>query len=364
MAGGRQPRRRLPTGRPRRGSRPTRDRRFFVYVHYREPHFPYDPEPPFDTKCGPDGPIPKAARRDMGFFREINQGRRPFSEEEQAHLVRLYDGNLAYVDREVGALQAGPRGGRGLGRDGLHPDRGPRRGALGARLDRPQRPGLRAERAHPAHRAVPGRGGTARASASRRLVDLVDIAPTVADVFGVRDEGGADREFQGRSLLPVIAGAPGRPARRLPDGLGAPALRAARRSLDVSSTTPPPARRSSSTPTPTPARRRTWPPSTRSGPPTFARRCSSGCGSVFRPGATAAAPDVDEPGRVRGPEGPRIPLRRPGLSGGLMTPAFPSPCVRTGSAGRRRGRAQAAEQRGDARRRWREWSSSPHSRHV
>ena len=36
-------------------------------------------------------------------------------------------------------------------------------------------------------------------------MDLVDIAPTVADVFGVRDQGGADREFQGRSLLPLIA---------------------------------------------------------------------------------------------------------------------------------------------------------------
>jgi arylsulfatase A-like enzyme len=42
-------------------------------------------------------------------------------------------------------------------------------------------------------------------------VDLLDIAPTVADVFGVRGEGGSDREFQGRSLLPVIMGAPGRP---------------------------------------------------------------------------------------------------------------------------------------------------------
>ena len=44
----------------RRGSRPNRDRRFFAYVHFREPHFPYDPPAPFDTRFGPDGPIPKA----------------------------------------------------------------------------------------------------------------------------------------------------------------------------------------------------------------------------------------------------------------------------------------------------------------
>ena len=34
--------------------------RFFAYVHYREPHHPYDPPPPFDTRFGPDSPIPKA----------------------------------------------------------------------------------------------------------------------------------------------------------------------------------------------------------------------------------------------------------------------------------------------------------------
>ena len=32
------------------------------------------------------------------------------------------------------------------------------------------------------------------------------MAPTIADIFGVRGKGGSDREFQGRSLLPVVAG--------------------------------------------------------------------------------------------------------------------------------------------------------------
>ena len=40
------------------------------------------------------------------------------------------------------------------------------------------------------------------------LVDLLDIAPTVADLFGLRGRGGADREFAGRSLLPLVLGAP------------------------------------------------------------------------------------------------------------------------------------------------------------
>jgi arylsulfatase A-like enzyme len=44
------------------------------------------------------------------------------------------------------------------------------------------------------------------------LVDLLDLAPTIADVFGVLGQGGSDKQFQGRSLLPVLEGAPGKPA--------------------------------------------------------------------------------------------------------------------------------------------------------
>src|SRR6185436_21081483 len=64
--------------------------RFFAYVHFREPHFPYDPEPPFDTRFGPDGPIPKAARRDSSWLTDVNQGRRSLSGPEREHLGRLF----------------------------------------------------------------------------------------------------------------------------------------------------------------------------------------------------------------------------------------------------------------------------------
>ncbi len=42
------------------------------------------------------------------------------------------------------------------------------------------------------------------------LVDLLEVAPTIADVFGRLGKSGTDREFEGRSLLAVIDGAPGR----------------------------------------------------------------------------------------------------------------------------------------------------------
>ena len=186
-----------------------RDRRFFAYIHFREPHFPYDPEPPFDTKFGPDGPIPKASRRDA-FFRDVNQGRRPFSAEEQAHLVRLYDGNLAYVDQEVGALRQAMEGAGVWDKTVLivaadHGEELREHGWIGhnTQVYEP------AARIPLIIRFPAGIGPRGRRVGE--LVDLLDIAPTVADVFGARGKGGAEREFQGRSLLPVMMGAPGRP---------------------------------------------------------------------------------------------------------------------------------------------------------
>jgi arylsulfatase A-like enzyme len=191
--------------------RENRDRRFFAYVHFREPHFPYDPEPPFDTRFGRDGPIPKALRRDSRFFQDVNQGRRPFSEDEREHLVRLYDGNLAYADQEVGAIV------RALAQEGLlertvvvvaadHGEELLEHGWIGHNVHVFE-PSVRVplivrfpKDTGPSSRRVPA------------LTDLLDIAPTIADVFGVLGKGGSDREFQGRSLLPVLLGAPGKPA--------------------------------------------------------------------------------------------------------------------------------------------------------
>jgi arylsulfatase A-like enzyme len=44
------------------------------------------------------------------------------------------------------------------------------------------------------------------------LADLLDVAPTCADLCGVMGRGASDRQFQGRSLLPAILGAKGETA--------------------------------------------------------------------------------------------------------------------------------------------------------
>jgi arylsulfatase len=186
-----------------------RGRRFFAYVHFREPHFPYDPDPPFDALFGAVSTIPKAARRDMDWITAANQGRRPLSPEEREDLVRLYDGNLAFADQEVGALR------KELEAAGLwdetvvivaadHGEELFEQGWIGHNVH------LFEESVHvPLIVRVPG---VPRGKRIDGLVDLLDVAPTVADVFGVLGKGGSDKAFQGRSLLPVIGGAPGKAA--------------------------------------------------------------------------------------------------------------------------------------------------------
>jgi arylsulfatase A-like enzyme len=185
-------------------------RRFFAYLHFREPHSPYDPEPPFDTRFGPDGPIPKAARRPPGdrWIVDVNQGRRTLTAEETDHLRRLYDGNLAYADREVGELR------RALEARGLwdrtvfivaadHGEALLDHGWIGHNVQLYEE-SIRV----PLIVRFPGVAGR-RVTA---LTDLIDVAPTIADLFGALGAGGSDRAFAGRSLLPVVEGAPGKPA--------------------------------------------------------------------------------------------------------------------------------------------------------
>lgn len=184
--------------------------RFFAYVHFREPHFPFDPGPPFTTQFGPDAPLGVAERRDSTWYKEVSQGTRAASKEEIDHLVRLYDGNLAYADREVGELVAT------LARAGLlektvvviaadHGEQLFEKGYI-----------AHSAQVHEESTRIPlivrfpkalGLGGRRVAG----LVDLLDVAPTVLDVFGLADARFA-KEAQGRSLLPMVAGASGKPA--------------------------------------------------------------------------------------------------------------------------------------------------------
>ena len=183
--------------------------RFFAYVHFREPHFPYDPPPPFDSRFGTGGPLSKEQRSRIEWITDVNQGRRELSEAERDHLIRLYDGNLAYADSELGRIRAD------LERTGLwdrtvvvvtadHGEALGEHGWIGHNVQLFE-PSIRIPFVL---RFPPGVGPAGTRSGA--LADLTDLAPTIADLLGVLGRGGSDRAFQGRSLLPVVAGAPGR----------------------------------------------------------------------------------------------------------------------------------------------------------
>jgi len=203
-----------------------RDRPFFAYVHFREPHFPYDPPAPFTTRFGPDAPLDAVQRRDKAWYTAVNQGQVKPSEEEIAHLRRLYDGNLAFVDQQVGELR------KALEAAGLWD-----KTVLIVAADHGEQLYEHGYVSHSAQvheqsthvplivRFPAGRGP--RGERRAQLVDLLDVAPTVLEILrgpaGVPGPqppaggGGGARE--------------GGPA--LAHGLGAPGLRAARRALQA-----------------------------------------------------------------------------------------------------------------------------------
>lgn len=188
-----------------------KDQRFFAYLHFREPHWPFDPPPPFDTRFGADGPVPKSLRRDPRYVPDLNQGRRPLTPQVREHLQRLYDGNLAYADAEIGFLRGE------LERLGLL-----EKTVLIVAADHGEALGEHGYVGHntqlyehslkvPLVVRFPGQG-VPRGTRVRALVDLLDVAPTIADIFGLGSHPDVPRHFQGRSLLPVIGGAPGKGA--------------------------------------------------------------------------------------------------------------------------------------------------------
>ena len=190
-------------------------RRFFAYVHFREPHCPYNPPPPFDTRFGPEGPIGRDMRMACGsgtWVTDVNQGRRPLSGPEKDHLVRLYDGNLAFADDVMGQIRTALEKANLLERTVviISADHGEalfEHGWIGHNVQ------LYDESMHvPLIVRFPAGQGPPAGTRVGTLADLLDVAPTIADLFGVMGQGSSGRQFQGRSLLPAILGAPGETA--------------------------------------------------------------------------------------------------------------------------------------------------------
>ncbi|MBC8461886.1 MAG: sulfatase [Deltaproteobacteria bacterium] len=73
---------------------------FFLFVHYWDVHYDYDPPPPFDTMFDPDYKGNITARR-----YERNKRINPeMPQRDLEHIIALYDGEIAFTDSYIGKL--------------------------------------------------------------------------------------------------------------------------------------------------------------------------------------------------------------------------------------------------------------------
>jgi arylsulfatase A-like enzyme len=164
-----------------------RGRRFFVYIHYREPHFPYDPPPAFAERF-PLEKLPHEVATDKRLLDSVCGRVGGPTDRDRRDLSRLYDANLAYVDREIGWLwkrvvAAGLAGTTAVVVTAEHGHIGHNQQVYDESVHVPlivRRPGSRSSRRHGA------------------LVSLTDVGPTILGLLGF-DE--ATAELGGRDLL-------------------------------------------------------------------------------------------------------------------------------------------------------------------
>jgi arylsulfatase A-like enzyme len=179
------------------------ERRFFAYVHFREPHFPYNPPPPYDTRFEPSQPFPEGIVEWQvveNFNRAAGRG-----EEVPNEVVRrvqgLYDGNMAYVDNLVGQMltkleESGLHGKTAVILTADHGEALFEHGYIGHNTQLYEE-SIRVPLVVKLPGLAPGRVSD--------VVELIDLAPTVLELMGLSDHA-ALTDMQGRSLVPLLRG--------------------------------------------------------------------------------------------------------------------------------------------------------------
>jgi arylsulfatase A-like enzyme len=173
---------------------------FFAYVHFREPHFPYNPPPPFDTRFSSGSLYPEGIR-DSPVVDELNRKAATGESVPEDTLDRvrgLYLGNLAYVDSLVGKVLSLLDDETIVVVSADHGEALFEHGFLGHNTqlyEESIRIPLLIHAPGVAPRRVPD------------LVELIDLTPTLAELAGLARSPGASR-FQGRSLVPAFSGRP------------------------------------------------------------------------------------------------------------------------------------------------------------
>ena len=178
--------------------RSLKGRPFFLLVHYFDPHWDYDPPPPFDTRF--TGPYSGGITGKYESFSEYARPDRPLDPAGLQRLVDLYDGEIAYTDSQIGRLL------EGLEREGVA-----RNSVVAVLSDHGEE--------FKEHRSL-GHGRNLydevirvplivadlrTAGSGRRVTEQVrsiDLFPTLCALAGVV----APRGIQGESLVPFLSG--------------------------------------------------------------------------------------------------------------------------------------------------------------
>jgi arylsulfatase len=181
----------------------THARPFFLWLHYVNPHAPYTPPPPFDTAF-----LDEEARRGArlpvvpGYHGGIPKQWAVAGQDRLGYYVAQYDGEIAAVDREVGAVMDALQESAAAGRTivVVTSDHGESLGEHGYYFDHGEDlfdPSL----AIPLIVVVPGAPAAQR---SDLLASTLDVVPTILDALKVS----YPPELAGRSLLAAVLGRP------------------------------------------------------------------------------------------------------------------------------------------------------------
>ncbi len=77
--------------------------RFFLFINYMDPHFPYTPPSPYD-KLFPGKDETYTPGKFVEMEKQVMKLERKITGREQKHIVSQYDGGIAYVDFHIGEL--------------------------------------------------------------------------------------------------------------------------------------------------------------------------------------------------------------------------------------------------------------------
>ncbi len=176
-----------------------REERFFLYLHYFDPHLNYDPPPPYDTMFT-DPQYRGEAIGNYAFCEPFISRDSDMAAVDREHIVALYDGEIAFADHHIGRLFAALRE-LEMWDDTLlmiladHGEEFEDHGAIG------HSPSMFQEVLRvPLIVKLPGGRPEGWRPAVGEVVSNIDIAPTVLDVAGLTPPA----SFQGRSLVPLM----------------------------------------------------------------------------------------------------------------------------------------------------------------